>query len=200
MKHVWSYKEIKQWQVVMQKYDYSCGAAVLATIARYYWGDKVDETYFLEMLPKLALTDAELKDRVENGLTLTDLRNLAQKAGYDASMGKVEFSELAEARVPVIVGITVRKHEHFAVFRGTDWAYAYLADPIRGNVRTPVPEFLDQWQKNGILAIAKPNTPVKKINPMGIREDEVYRGEMNDQLVRRNGLTPVIPWPVRVGP
>ena len=75
-----------------------------------------------------------MKDRIENGLTLTDLRNMANLAGYQATMAKVKFEELAQGKVPVIVGITLRKHEHFVVFRGADDRYVYLADPIRGNV------------------------------------------------------------------
>ena len=198
--YVWSYKELQERQIVMQQQDYSCGAAVLATVIRYYWGDDIDEAYFLDLLPKLGRTEAEMKDRIENGLTLTDLRDLAQKAKYEATMGKVQFNELAESRVPVIVGITVKKHDHFAVFRGTDWQYAYLADPIRGNIRTPIPDFLKQWQGNAILVIAKPNTKVKAINPMGVRIEEIERGLLNDQTVHRNALIPPVPNPVRLGP
>jgi uncharacterized protein len=194
------YQEIQRQQIVMQKRDYSCGAAVLATIVRYYWGDKVDEERFLDLLPKLRLNDAELKDRLKNGLTLTDLRNLTNAAGYEATMAKVKFSELAQGRVPVVVGITVEKHEHFAVFRGTDGQFAYLADPIRGNVRTPIPTFLAQWQKNAILIVAKPNTPVAKINPMGVRADEIDRGWLNYQTVRRNVLMQEVTNPLIIGP
>lgn len=198
--YVWSFKEIKERRIVMQKYDYSCGAAVLATVIKYYWDDDVDEAYFLTMLPRLKLSEKEMKDRIENGLTLTDLRNLVNLAGYQASMAKVKFEELAQGKVPVVVGVTVRKHEHFVVFRGADDRYAYLADPIRGNVRTPICDFLEQWQKNAILVVAKPNTPVKEINPMGIREDEYFRGVLNDQTVRQNALKPPIPLLVPLGP
>ena len=145
--HIWSYTELQRRQIVMQQQDYSCGAAVLATVIRYYWGDNATEGHFLDMMPKLKLSEAELKDRIENGLTLTDLRDLANLARYQASMGKVQFSELRQSRVPVIVGVTVNDHDHFVVYRGTDNVYVYLADPIRGNVRTPIPAFLKQWQK-----------------------------------------------------
>lgn len=198
--HVWSYKELAQRQIVMQQQDYSCGAAVLATVIRYYWGDPAEEGHFLDLMPKLKLTEAQLKDRIENGLTLTDLRDLANLAGYQASMGKVKLDELRQSRVPVIVGITVNEHEHFVVFRGTDNRYVYLADPIRGNVRTPIPEFLRQWQKNAILVIAKPNAKVKDVNPMGVRQTEVVRGALNDQTVRRNYFGVPVVNPLRVLP
>jgi uncharacterized protein len=198
--YIWSYKELQQRQIVMQQQDYSCGAAVLATIIRYYWGDPATEAQFLDMLPQLQLSQAQLKDRIENGLTLTDLRDLANKARYEASMGKVQFNELIQSRVPVIVGITVNGHDHFVVFRGADRQFAYLADPLRGNIRTRIPLFLKQWQRNGILVIAKPKTAVKPINPMGVRDSESARGALNDQTVRRNYLTIPIPNPLRAGP
>jgi predicted double-glycine peptidase len=198
--HVWSYKELAQRQIVMQQFDFSCGAAVLATVVRYYWGDKATEEQFLDLLPKLKLTEVQLKDRIENGLTLTDLRDLANLAGYQASMGKVKLDELRQSRVPVIVGVTVNKHDHFVVFRGVDSRFAYLADPIRGNVRTPIPDFIKQWQKNAILVIAKPNAKVKDVNPMGVRESEIVRGALNDQTVRRNYLGVPNVNPLRVAP
>ena len=191
--YIWSYKELKERQVVMQKLDYSCGAACLATIFKYYWGANVDEEYFLTLLPKLKLSEAQLKDRIENGLTLTDLRDISNLAGYQASMGKVKFQELAEAKVPVVVGITIRKHEHFVVFRGTDGLFAYVADPIRGNIRITVTEFQRTWQKNAILVVAKPNDKVKDINPLGVRPSEIFRGILNDQTVHRNQTMSAVP-------
>jgi predicted double-glycine peptidase len=198
--HVWSYKELAQRQIVMQQQDFSCGAAVLATVIRYYWGDKATEEQFLAMLPKLKLTEVQLKDRIENGLTLTDLRDLANLAGYQASMGKVKLDELRQSKVPVIVGVKVNEHDHFVVFRGLDSRFVYLADPIRGNVRTTIPAFLKQWQKNAILVIAKPNAKVHDINPMGVRESEIVRGALNDQTVRRNYFGVPIVNPLRVAP
>jgi uncharacterized protein len=191
--YIWSYKELKERQVVMQKLDYSCGAACLATVFKYYWGAPVDEAYFLTLLPKLKLNETQLKDRIENGLTLTDLRDLSNLAGYQASMGKVKFHELAEAKVPVIVGITIKKHEHFVVFRGTDGLFTYVADPIRGNIRITVTEFQRTWQKNAILVVAKPNDKVKDINPLGVRPSEVFRGILNDQTVHRNQTMSAVP-------
>jgi predicted double-glycine peptidase len=198
--YTWSYKELRERNIVMQKLDYSCGAASLATIFRYYWGADVGEETFLRLLPKLKLTPEELKDRVENGLTLTDLRDMANLAGYQSSMGKVKFEELAEAKVPLIVGITIRKHDHFAVFRGTDGYYTYLADPIRGNIRIPICEFQEQWQKNAILVVAKPNAKVKEHNPLGVTFPEVFRGVLNDQTVHKNWTMLPVPNPVRIPP
>jgi predicted double-glycine peptidase len=182
-----SYYELQRMRVVMQKRDYSCGAAALATIVRYYWGDDVDEETFLEIMIQI-LSREELEERVENGLALTDLRNIANKAGYQASMGKLKFSELAESKVPVVVGIVTNEHEHFVVFRGTDGYWVYVADPLRGNVRLPICVFQQQWQENAILVVAKPGVKVKDVNPLAPRCYEIQRGWLNDQYVRQNGL------------
>src|SRR5690606_34749716 len=75
-KHVRSWKQLKEQNIVMQRLDYSCGAAALATVIRYYWGDPATEDQFLRVLGGL-LTPDEARDRIENGLTLTDLRRAA---------------------------------------------------------------------------------------------------------------------------
>lgn len=193
-KYPWSYKELSQRQIVMQKRDYSCGAAALATILRYYWGDDITEDQLLHLLEKL-LKPEEIKEREKNGLSLTDLRNLANKAGYESSIGKVKFEELAEAKVPVLVGLVVKKYDHFVVFRGAVDGWVYLADPARGQIRIPVGMFEQQWQENAILVVAKPRTKVKDPNPMAVRSQERYRGWLNNQWVRQDGLMPKAPLP-----
>jgi predicted double-glycine peptidase len=182
-KRVWSYQELKRMNIVMQQRDYSCGAAALATVIKYYWGDPATEEQFLNILADM-LTPEEGRDRVENGLTLTDLRRAAVKAGYLSTIGKLSFDKLTESKVPLIVGITVEGHDHFVVYRGTDWEWVYLADPIRGNIRVPVPEFNRQWQKNAVLVVAKPNAEPKEWSRLSVRPGEIFRGETNWQVVR----------------
>ena len=90
----------------MQKLDYSCGEAVLATVIRYYWGDNVNEETILRLLPKLKLTDADSRTASRTDSRSPICRS-SNKAGYEAAMGKVTFDQLAESKVPVVVGITV---------------------------------------------------------------------------------------------
>ena len=190
-----SWQKLRQQNVVMQKRDYSCGAAALATLVRYYWGDDVSETRFLAALDQI-LTREEAIDRIKNGLTLTDLRRAAVKTGYQASMGKLEFNKLSESRVPLVVGIKVRGYRHFVVYRGTDGYYVYLADPIRGNIRTPAWEFVSQWQENAILAVAKPGRRLPKDSPLLVSYEEAMVGELNKDVVEKHYLRPPVPFPL----
>lgn len=198
-RHVTSWWELRRQNVVIQRRDYSCGAAALATLIRYYWGDEVTEEMVLREMDKM-LTREEALDRVKNGLTLTDLRRVAVRAGYQATMGKLQYDKLTESRVPLIVGITVREYDHFVVYRGTDGYYVYLADSLRGNIRTPAWEFVEQWQENAVLAVAKPNTKLKDATPLTVGQSEIAVGELNAPFVRKNFIPPRMPFPLSARP
>jgi len=178
-----SWKSLKERNIVMQRRDYSCGAAVLATIARYYWGDDVGEEFFLDALIDM-LTEEELKDRVVNGLAISDLRRVAVKKGYQSTIGTLGWGMLRDSRVPLVVPIRTSGHDHFVVYRGHDGEKVYLADPIRGNLRVPISTFLEEWQKNAILVLAKPGEKVRDYTPLSITVDETSLGELNWQLIR----------------
>lgn len=161
-----SWRTLQRQNVVMQQSDYSCGAAALATVIRYYWGDEVTEKEFLEVIIESVISRDELKDRVENGLTMTDLRLAAVEKGYLASMGRRSLAQLAESRIPVIVRIEKDGYDHFVVFRGMADDRVFLADPIRGNLRISVEEFATQWTDGAILVVVKPNTKPPESSPL----------------------------------
>jgi hypothetical protein len=152
-------------------------------LAKYYWGDNVTEEMVLVALDQL-LTPEEIQDRIKNGLAMSDLRRAAVKLGYSAVVGKLSFYKLQDAKVPVIVGISPGGHDHFVVFRGTDGQWVYVADPIRGNIRIPIGEFIKQWQENAVLAIHKPGEKVKETSPLSLQWDDVVRGETSLQWIR----------------
>lgn len=184
--YVYSWRERKRFNVVMQNRDYSCGAAALATVLVHFWGEEVTEEQILKVLLGV-LTLNDLKDRIEHGLTLTDLRRAAVKMGYEAAIGSMQFDKLPESKIPLIVGITVKEFDHFVVYRGFDGYYVYLADPIRGNIRIPANDFIDQWQKNLVLAVAKSGDDVEvpESSALSLRGDDVFLGRMNEQYLRR---------------
>ena len=198
--YVWSYKALKEQNVVLQKYDFSCGAASLATVLQYFWGDDVTEREILEEMVA-TMSVIELKDRMENGLTMTDLRRGAVKLGYEAAIGTLEYNKLQESKVPLIVGISPKGFDHFVVYRGTDGYYVYLADPVRGNIRIPGYEFAQQWQKNMVLAVAKKgDEDPPAFTRLTVTADEWFLGRMNEQVIRRVPSQPLRPLPYFVRP
>jgi predicted double-glycine peptidase len=186
---VHNYEWFKQQHIVMQKRDFSCGAAAVATIVRYYWGDKVDEDLFLRALDTV-LTDEEVVDRIKNGLAMSDLRRAAVIAGYEAVVGKLTFAKLAESKVPLVVGIKPGGQKHFVVYRGTDWEWVYIADPIRGNLRMPASEFIDQWQEKAVLVIHKPGAKLNDDSPLKLTPADLMFGDTTKQYIRAQATMP----------
>jgi hypothetical protein len=184
-KHVQSWKSFRDLHVVKQKRDYSCGAAALATLTRYYWGDGGTELEYLTIIENL-LTPEELEDRVENGLSLTDLRKAAVKKGYQASIGKLELQKLYEVKVPIIVAIKASEDlEHFVVVRGIVDNWVYLSDPILGNRRLPMHIFADVWIDNALLAVVEKGKKKAEVSRLGITQREIDTGWLNIQTPRR---------------
>ncbi|MGB1925179.1 MAG: C39 family peptidase [Rubripirellula sp.] len=164
-------RQLRNENVVMQQRDFSCGAAALATVLNYYWGENVSETALLLIIANL-LSREELEDRVLNGLTLTDLKNVAQIGGFTAVLGKLTIEKLADTKLPLVVAITVNNYDHFVVFRGMDDEYVYIADPIFGKKKELIATFAEQWQQNAILAVIKPGEPPKLDSPLLVKEIE----------------------------
>jgi predicted double-glycine peptidase len=186
--------DLRRQNVVMQQREYSCGAAALATLIRYHWGDPVSELQILREVVKL-LTAEEMKERIQNGLSLTDLRRTAVRMGYLATIGKLEFEKLQESKIPLVVGITVNEFDHFVVYRGDDGYNVYLADPARGNLRTPIKEFLKQWQKNAVLVVVKPGVDEVRTSALTLSVEEKSLGELNSWYLRDRVTTRASAWP-----
>ncbi len=188
-KEVISWKTLRERHIVMQKRDFSCGAAALATVIRYYWGDPATEEQFIDAILNV-LNEEETRDRVENGLSMTDLRKAAVDQGYLSSIGKVSLQQLVESKIPVIVRVDVRGYEHFVIVRGFVGDRVFLADPIRGNIRVPVEDFLDQWnegkqQDGAILVIVKKGLGPQENAPLLIRRRSDLPLQPEMQAARR---------------
>lgn len=181
--HVRNWKAVRNQNIVMQRRDYSCGAAALATILTYYWGDDISEWIILRIIEE-NLDPAELAERIENGLSITDLRLAAVKLKYLATIGRLDIDGLYGVKVPVIVAIELDGQDHFVVVRGIADGWIYLADPIRGNIRMPVGHFADIWIENALLVVAKPGQAQSTVSQLELGAADVDRGWLNNQVIR----------------
>ncbi len=183
-KPVFSWREIKNRNIVMQQRDYSCGAAALATLLRYYWGYDVNEPMVLGVVENM-LSSAQLRDREREGLTMADVSDAAKEMGFLASVGEVSFADLTGSKVPLIVVVDIGGTNHFVVYRGVAAGCVFLADPLRGNLRISASHFQQTWQQNAVLVVAPEGKTESSRSQLGIRHDEVVRGYLNRQPVRR---------------
>jgi uncharacterized protein len=155
-----SVKALRDQNLVKQHFDFSCGAAALATILRYGFGDEITEQQILVDL-FTQLSDDERKTAERTGFSLLDLQRVAQRRGYAAEGFRLEPAQLRMLAGPVIAFIQPRGYKHFAVLRGVRGDRAYLADPSRGNIRQPLYTFLKDWVQDGgtgIVFVVEPGT------------------------------------------
>ena len=142
--NVKTWEEVLTRHIVMQKYDYSCGAAALATLLNYYFQDHTTEHHILLDIEK-HLKEVQFENREEKGLSLLDLKQYVERRGYQAVGVKLGLSALLELRGPILVYLETESYEHFAVLRGVRGDRVFLADPSRGNIRIPIYEFAEEW-------------------------------------------------------
>ena len=102
-----SMKDLRDKDLVRQRFDYSCGAAALATILRYGLGEKVTERQILVQLFDL-LSEEEKKVSRKKGFSLLNLQRVAQARGYKAQGFRLEAQYLSRLGGPVIVFIAPR--------------------------------------------------------------------------------------------
>jgi predicted double-glycine peptidase len=153
-------KALRDTHVVRQRYDYSCGAAALATLLRYGFGDPATERDVLKQLFDL-LTDQEKIISRKEGFSLLDLQRVALSRRFKAAGFRIQPEDLDKISGPVLVYIEPRGYKHFAVLRGVMGGRAYLADPARGNIRMPLYAFVESWRQSdgrGIIFVVEPNS------------------------------------------
>jgi predicted double-glycine peptidase len=186
-----TWRTLQRDNVVIQRLDYSCGSAALATLLRYYFEDDISEQDVLKTifarLGRSQDPQAELKDRIENGFSMLDLLNASKDLGYLGAVVRIPIAKLAQSQAPVIVRIEKLGYKHFVVFRGIHDDTVYLADPIRGNVRLSIEEFLQQWSGESLF-LGKQGFGLPKDYPLALRVTGPARPEFE---VARQALFPV---------
>jgi predicted double-glycine peptidase len=168
-----TWKELRDRNVVLQKFDYSCGAGALATLLRYYFGDPVSEEAILAGILDL-LTPAQILDREANGLSLLDLKHYAERKGYQAVGVKLGVTDLKRLQGPVLIHLEREGYKHFAVLKGLRGDRIELADPSRGNVRMSIARFIREWSGVALILGKKgfglpQDHPLAPTNPASVQ-------------------------------
>lgn len=125
---------------VPQAFDYTCGAASVATVLTYYWDTATTEAQVITALRKRYSLD-ELARRRDTGLSFDDLIFAAKELGFEAEGARVDADELAKLQGPAIVQLTNSKFQHFVVLRRVGAGVYYVSDPIVGQLAMSATEF-----------------------------------------------------------
>ncbi|MDQ2805226.1 MAG: cysteine peptidase family C39 domain-containing protein [Pseudomonadota bacterium] len=125
---------------VPQRFDYTCGAASVATVLTYYWDRPTTEADVIRVLRQRYSLD-EIARRRETGLSFDDLIFVAGGLGFQAQGAKISPDQLPDLQGPVIVQLTSPKFQHFAVLRQVGQQVYYVSDPIVGQLSMGAAEF-----------------------------------------------------------
>ncbi|ENV2199191.1 TPA: C39 family peptidase, partial [Neisseria gonorrhoeae] len=130
-----SWKARRDFNIVKQDLDFSCGAASVATLLNNFYGQKLTEEEVLEKLGKEQMR-----------ASFEDMRRIMPDLGFEAKGYALSFEQLAQLKIPVIVYLKYRKDDHFSVLRGIGGNTVLLADPSPGHVSMSRAQFLEAWQ------------------------------------------------------
>ncbi|MBS0339636.1 MAG: C39 family peptidase [Proteobacteria bacterium] len=144
-----SMKQQRTRTTLIQKYDFSCGSAAVATLLTHHYAYPVtEETVFQEMY--------EHGDQAKiqrEGFSLLDMKRFLGAHGFDADGFQLPLDKLNEARVPAIVLINESGYHHFVVVKGVQAERVLLGDPARGTRTMPRKDFEAKWQDSLLFVI-----------------------------------------------
>ncbi|HUW98235.1 MAG TPA: C39 family peptidase [Acidiferrobacter sp.] len=139
--HVTSIRGLKFRSVVRQHTDYSCGAAALATILDFAYGQHLSERQVIVSM--LRVSNSQVVK--QKGFSMLDMANYLASDGFRGAGYRVPVKALERLRVPVVVLLNIHGYEHFVVLRGVVRGRAYLADPALGDRSVSMVRFVKGW-------------------------------------------------------
>ena len=169
--------EIRQQNVIVQRWDVSCGAAALATLLTYHLGRPVSEQVVAQAM--LGSTDP-LRVKTRGGFSLLDLKRYAKSLGFEAD-GYVKASlEDLDQLAPAVVPLVLYGFPHFVVYRGRIGNSVLLADPAFGNRALEVANFERAWQNIAFVV----NRPQANASASGARIERQDYVRVSPDMIR----------------
>lgn len=146
---VWSMRELKVRSVVLQKYDYSCGSAAVATLLTYHYDRPLtEETAFRMMF------DHGNQEKIQKeGFSFLDMKRFLEAHGYPADGFQVSLDDLSKAGIPAIVLMVDKGYHHFVVVKGMRGNKVLLGDPAVGLRVMPREQFEASWPSRVVFII-----------------------------------------------
>lgn len=150
-----TFVDMRYRDMVRQAYDVSCGAAALASIAKYFYGQDVTERKIIDQILKTA--DEETKAKIQkDGFSMLELKKEGERLGLTAGGFRIpEAASLAKLKVPAIALVNVNGYDHFVVIRSVENGKVYIADPAFGNRTRTLESFADEWRNVILVFLSK---------------------------------------------
>lgn len=147
-----SWTEIRDQGIIKQRFDYSCGAAAVATVLHHFYQLNVDEAIIID---KIGLKDE---------FSFADLARVMEEYALKAVAVALDFDHLQRMMMPAIVYLDFHGEGHFSVLRGIGASSVWLGDPSWGNIHMSPARFRGMWETRddghapGKILIALPHS------------------------------------------
>lgn len=167
-----SWKTLKMQDISLQTLDYSCGAAALSIILKgYFHHQEATEPALLADLI-YRLPEVEMENRVQHGFSMLDLKQVAERLGYQAAGVRLDVRTIERLDGPFIILLKSDELNHFVVLKGIREGHAWIADPSRGNLRIAVHELASQWAGESLI-IDHDHFPRRYRHVLAVPSDDV---------------------------
>lgn len=204
---VMSWWDIPFRSVIRQRYDFSCGAAAVATLLSYHYGRPTPE-----MTAFRAMWQTGDQDAIRQvGFSMLDMKSYLDSIGLRAEGFRLEAHELADFEQPLIALIDLNGFKHFVVVKGARGDRILVGDSVLGLTEYSVSDFARMWNGIALAIVSAPEAPRPLFNLAGDwgpwsrapLEDgggmRVATGDLTTNLPPSYQITPQILLDVRVG-
>ncbi len=179
---VTSMKERRSVTVVQQQFDFSCGAAAVATLLTYHYGLYTEEE---EVFTSMFHAGDQQKIQI-NGFSMLDMKSYLDAQGFHTDGFRLTMDKMEEIGVPMITLIDFNGYRHFVVVKGIEDDRVLIRDPAFGIGVLDIERFQAMWTGTALAIRDNPSAAqqyfnieeewmVEPLSPIG-RGDERDRG------------------------
>ena len=185
-----SIRETRLSGTLLQKYDFSCGSAAVATLLTHHYGYPISEGVVFEDMYRRGDQNKIKRE----GFSLLDLKRGLAAHGFEADGFEQPLEKLVEARLPAIVLINENGYMHFVVLKGLKGDRVLLGDPANGTRAVSRAAFNASWP-SGLLLVIHNRVESARFNlasdwraaPQALMADGVNRGSLTNVTLPKNG-------------
>jgi uncharacterized protein len=176
-----SMRDIRYSSIVSQQYDYSCGAAALATLLKYGYGIDIPEPELIRRMMVYSTPEVVVK----NGFSMLDMKKFVETIGLRGRGFRVNTDALYHLQIPVLVLMNIDGYEHFVIVKHAENGRVFIADPALGNRILLEEDFSKTW--NG-LVFAVVGKPFREDSPL-LQDNESLALKLRAGALATGGAT-----------
>ncbi|PXW26597.1 C39 family peptidase [Paraburkholderia caballeronis] len=184
-KPIRSMRDIRYTSIVNQQFDYSCGAAALATLLKYGYGIDIPETELIRRMMAFSTPEVVIK----NGFSMLDMKKFVETIGMRGRGFRVNTDALYHLQIPVMVLMNIDGYEHFVIVKHAENGRIFIADPALGNRIVNESDFAKTW--NG-LVFAVLGKPFREDSPLLQNNESLALKLRSTALANGTAATPFV--------